>query len=207
MRITDRPELVFVGGDGCWLWDQNGTRYLDFVQGWAVNTFGHCPGVVTNALAAQSRTLITPGPGFYNAPALALARRITTHSSFDQVFFTNTGAEANEGAIKLARKWGHKHKGGAYEIDAIVDREHLPPGFGASGAIDPRLGKVENLTPELEKELGGLIAASLNGEHSYGNVALCRTDSGRRRRQCRDRPVPARSARAHARPRPADDRR
>jgi acetylornithine/N-succinyldiaminopimelate aminotransferase len=116
MRITDRPELMFVGGDGCWLWDQNGTRYLDFVQGWAVNTFGHCPGVVTNALAAQSRTLITPGPGFYNAPALALARRITTHSSFDQVFFTNTGAEANEGAIKLARKWGHKHKGGAYEI-------------------------------------------------------------------------------------------
>ena len=70
-------------------------------------------------------------------------------------------ASAHElGTIRVTARF---HKGGAYEIDAIVDREHLPPGFGASGAIDPRLGKIENLTPELERQLGGLIAASLNG--------------------------------------------
>ena len=70
-------------------------------------------------------------------------------------------AAAHElGTIRVTARF---HQGGAYEIDAIVDREHLPPGFGVSGAIDPRLGKIENLTPELERQLGGLIAASLNG--------------------------------------------
>jgi hypothetical protein len=77
------------------------------------------------------------------------------------LIFGAAAARAHElGTIRVIARF---HQGGAYEIDAIVDREHLPPGFGASGAIDPRLGKVENLTPELEKELGGLIAASLNG--------------------------------------------
>ena len=116
MEITSRPPLVFLRGEGSWLWDHDGKPYLDFVQGWAVNTFGHCPAFITDVLVRQSRTLITPGPGFSNAPAMELAQRIVDHSSFQRVFFTSSGAEANEGAIKLARKWGARAKGGAYEI-------------------------------------------------------------------------------------------
>ena len=124
MEITTRPPLVFVRGEGSWLWDHEGKRYLDFVQGWAVNCLGHCPEVITNALAEQSRKLITPSPAFYNEPSMQLARRIVEHSCFQRVFFTNSGAEANEGAIKLARKWGARTKGGAYEIITFEDSFH-----------------------------------------------------------------------------------
>ena len=116
MDITERPEIVFVKGEGSWLTDHTGKRYLDFVQGWAVTCLGHCAPAVTGALAAQARQLITPSPAFYNEPALRLAALLTRHSSFQRVFFTNSGAEANEGAIKLARKWGQKAKDGAFEI-------------------------------------------------------------------------------------------
>ena len=116
MDITERPEIVFVKGEGSWLTDHTGKRYLDFVQGWAVTCLGHCAPAVAGAVAAQARQLITPSPAFYNEPALRLAALLTRHSSFQRVFFTNSGAEANEGAIKLARKWGQKAKGGAFEI-------------------------------------------------------------------------------------------
>lgn len=124
MDITARPGTVFERGEGSWLWDTQGRRYLDFVQGWAVNTLGHAPAVIREALDAQSRLLLTPSPAFYNAPAIELARSLTQHSVFDQVFFTNSGAEANEGAIKLARKWGQLHKGGAHEIITYADGFH-----------------------------------------------------------------------------------
>ncbi len=116
MYVADRPEIVFTHGEGAWLYDNSGKRYLDFVQGWAVNSLGHCnPGMV-EALSAQARRLINPSPAFYNEPMVRLAALLTQHSCFDKVFFANSGAEANEGAIKLARKWGKRHKGGAYEI-------------------------------------------------------------------------------------------
>ena len=116
MDITERPEIVFVKGQGSWLTDHRGKRYLDFVQGWAVTCLGHCPRVVTETLSAQAGELITPSPAFYNEPSLRLAGLLARHSSFSRVFFTNSGAEANEGAIKLARKWGRRFKGGAFEI-------------------------------------------------------------------------------------------
>jgi acetylornithine/N-succinyldiaminopimelate aminotransferase len=116
MEITSRPPLVFVRGEGAWIWDHAGRRYLDFVQGWAVNALGHCPRAIADALAGQAAKLINPSPAFWNAPSARLARELVEHSCFDRVFFANSGAEANEGAIKLARKWGAKHRGGAYEI-------------------------------------------------------------------------------------------
>ncbi|MDY0013051.1 MAG: acetylornithine transaminase [Rhodocyclaceae bacterium] len=116
MTITQRPEIVFTRGEGSWLTDHTGKRYLDFVQGWAVNCLGHCPPQIRQALAAQADALINPSPAFYNAPSLELAALLTSHSCFDRVFFANTGAEANEGAIKLARKYGRMHRGGAYKI-------------------------------------------------------------------------------------------
>ncbi|NQV58947.1 MAG: aminotransferase class III-fold pyridoxal phosphate-dependent enzyme, partial [Alphaproteobacteria bacterium] len=68
MEITNRPGIVFNRGEGAWLWDSHGKRYLDFIQGWAVNCLGHCPTVVSDALAAQSRQLINCSPAYYNDP-------------------------------------------------------------------------------------------------------------------------------------------
>lgn len=116
MKITERPEVAMVRGAGAWLWDEQGRRYLDFVQGWAVNSLGHAPQVIQQALAEQSALLLSPSPAFHNTPQRALAAELTRHCALDRVFFCNSGAEANEGAIKLARKWGGLHRAGAFEI-------------------------------------------------------------------------------------------
>ena len=116
MWITQRPEVVFTKGEGSWLWDSQGKRYLDFIQGWAVNCLGHCPTAVTEALATQSRVLLNCSPAYFSAPLIDYAQALTAASGLDQVFFANSGGEANEGAIKLARKWGAMNKSGAYEI-------------------------------------------------------------------------------------------
>ena len=116
MEITARPEHVFVRGEGSFLWDDAGKRYLDFIQGWAVNCLGHSPPAIAEAISAQARRLITPSPAYYNDTSLKLAKALTDMSCFDRVFFANSGAEANEGAIKLARKYGALRKNGAYEI-------------------------------------------------------------------------------------------
>ena len=73
MEITSRPPLVFVRGEGSWIWDHAGRRYLDFVQGWAVNALGHSPRAITAALAEQAATLVNPSPAFWNAPSARLA--------------------------------------------------------------------------------------------------------------------------------------
>ena len=116
MFITKRPEIVFTSGQGSWLTDQTGKKYLDFLQGWAVNCLGHSNLGMIEALEIQAKKVINPSPAFYNEPMIRLADLLTANSSFNKVFFANSGAEANEGAIKLARKWGKLHKPGAYEI-------------------------------------------------------------------------------------------
>jgi len=121
MNIAERPPIVMVKGAGSWLWDRDGTRYLDFVQGWAVNCLGHSPRVVLDALAAQGAQLMNCSPAYYNEPMAKLATRLAEASGLDQVFLCNSGAEANEGAIKLARKWGARHRTGAFEI---ITMEH-----------------------------------------------------------------------------------
>lgn len=116
MPITQRPAPVMVRGEGSWLWDREGRRYLDFVQGWAVNCLGHCPEVVQRALAEQGARLINASPAYQTEPQAELARVLCKHAAMDHAFFGATGAEANEGAIKLARRWGSKHRNGAHEI-------------------------------------------------------------------------------------------
>jgi len=116
MFITKRPEVIMVEGKGSWITDNNGKRYLDFLQGWAVNCLGHSnPGIVS-ALNTQAKKLINSSPAFYNEPMIGLSNLLTGNSCFDKVFFASSGAEANEGAIKLARKWGQLNKNGAFEI-------------------------------------------------------------------------------------------
>ncbi|MCB1997969.1 MAG: aminotransferase class III-fold pyridoxal phosphate-dependent enzyme [Burkholderiaceae bacterium] len=116
MPVADRPEAMFTRGQGSWLFDSRGRSWLDLVQGWAVNTLGHAPPVITDALALQSRRLLQPGPGLYNDRAAALAERLAALAGLERAFFTSSGAEANEGAIKLARKFGQVHRGGAHQI-------------------------------------------------------------------------------------------
>jgi len=124
MEITNRPPLVFVEGRGSWLRDQSGKAYLDFIQGWAVNCLGHCPDAITNAITAQAGRLLNCSPSFYNEPMIRLAELIARHSGLHRTFFTNSGAEAIEGAIKLARKWGQKYRNGAYEIITMAHGFH-----------------------------------------------------------------------------------
>ena len=124
MKITERPSPVMVKGAGSWLWDRDGKRYLDFVQGWAVNALGHSPRVVLDALSAQASELINCSPAYYNEPMARLAGLLAEASGLDQVFLCNSGAEANEGAIKLARKWGSCHRDGAWEIITMQGSFH-----------------------------------------------------------------------------------
>lgn len=124
MPVTQRPDVIFVRGEGAYLFDAQGKRYLDWVQGWAVNCLGHAAPVIAHALAQQATTLINPSPAFYNVPSLELSDLLIRHSCLDQVFFANSGAEANEGAIKLARKWGELNKQGAFEIITFDNGYH-----------------------------------------------------------------------------------
>src|SRR5262252_780139 len=114
MFITQRPDVTFVRGEGSWLYDADGTAYLDFIQGWAVNSLGHSPGLIRDALAEQAARVINVSPAYYNEPMRRLADLLRRLSGLDRVFFTNSGAEANEGAIKLVRKWGSKQRDGAF---------------------------------------------------------------------------------------------
>ena len=124
MFITTRPEVTFVRGEGSWLFDTEGRKYLDFIQGWAVNSLGHASPVMRDALAAQAAKVINVSPAYYNEPVRKFAMRIAELSGMEKVFFTNSGAEANEGAIKLARKWGSLKKGSAYEILTFENAFH-----------------------------------------------------------------------------------
>lgn len=121
---TMRPNLVMEVGKGMYLWDTEGKKYLDFVGGWAVNSLGHCPNVIKEALINQGNTLINASPSFYNKPMIELAKILTDNSCFNKVFFASSGSEANEGAIKLARKYGAKFLNGAFEIITTVNSFH-----------------------------------------------------------------------------------
>jgi len=156
MDLTTRPPAVFVRGEGSFLWDANGKRYLDFVQGWAVNCLGHSPPEIAEALTAQAKLLLTPSPAFYNAPSLKLAKALVDYSCFDQVFFTNSGAEANEGAIKLARKYGALHRNGAYEVITFEGAFH-----GRTLATMSASGK-KAFEPLFEPKVSGFPKAQLN---------------------------------------------
>ena len=138
MEITKRPPIVFGEGHGSWLKDQDGKQYLDFIQGWAVNAFGHSPDFLVEAISSQARKLINCSPAFYNEMMIRFADLIVQYTGLDRVFFANSGAEANEGAVKLTRKWGQKYRGGAYEIITMDHAFH-----GRTLAMMSASGKAE----------------------------------------------------------------
>jgi acetylornithine/N-succinyldiaminopimelate aminotransferase len=124
MVTAKRPPVVMLEGQGSYLRDESGRVYLDFVQGWAVNCLGHAPKVIADAVTEQASRLLNSSPSFYTRPLIDLADLVTAQVEGTRVFFTNSGAEANEGAIKLARKWGQLHRAGAYEIITTKNAFH-----------------------------------------------------------------------------------
>jgi acetylornithine/N-succinyldiaminopimelate aminotransferase len=124
MPYVKRPAIVMVKGQGSVLWDENGKRYLDFLQGWAVNALGHAPVVVRDALTQQATQLLTASPAYHNRQELELSRRLCQISGLIHATFCSSGAEALETAIKLCRKWGQTHHRGAYEILSTNDAFH-----------------------------------------------------------------------------------
>ena len=127
MDITPRPPTVFVAGRGSWLTDSDGRRYLDFIQGWAVNCLGHSPAPILHALARQAEQLINCSPAFYNDAMIRLSDMLARLSFLHRVFLANSGAEANEGAIKLARKWGALQSATACKLPHQVRLTAAPP--------------------------------------------------------------------------------
>ena len=124
LRTANRVPVTLVRGKEAWVWDDQGRKYLDFVGGWAVNSLGHCPHVVVKALEKQAKTLIQASNQFYTIPQIELAQLLVENSCLDRVFFCNSGAEANEGATKLARRYGKLRLNGAYEVITTYSSFH-----------------------------------------------------------------------------------
>ncbi|MEA2639982.1 MAG: acetylornithine/N-succinyldiaminopimelate aminotransferase [Chloroflexota bacterium] len=124
MHTYGRYPIVAERGEGCRLWDVAGKRYLDFLGGLAVDSLGHAPAVVARALAEQAARLIQTSNLLYTEPQVELAEFLVARSPFDKVFFCNSGAEANEAALKLARKWGKQRRGGAYRTIVAENSFH-----------------------------------------------------------------------------------
>jgi len=124
MYNIKRPNIVVVRGEGCRVWDENGREYLDFMAGWAVNVLGHCHPALVRAIQQQAATLIHTSNQYYTIPQIELGRLLVKNSCLDKVFFCNSGAEANEGAVKLARKYGKVKKDGAYEVISTMKSFH-----------------------------------------------------------------------------------
>ena len=115
-QTVRRQPVVLVKGEGTRAWDADGKEYLDFVAGWAVNQLGHCHPAVTKAIADQAATLMQVSNQFYSVPQLQLAETLVGNSALDLVFFGNSGAEANEGAVKLDGGGRHLLTGSAQDL-------------------------------------------------------------------------------------------
>jgi acetylornithine/N-succinyldiaminopimelate aminotransferase len=180
MTVVRRPPVVMQRGQGSYLWDETGRRYLDFLQGWAVNSLGHCAPEVQAALAEQSSLLVTPSPAFHNRPAIELGRVLAKLTGAAQVALFNSGAEANETAIKLARKWGRRYKGGAFGVVSAANGFHgrtlaamaasgkpgwealfppYPPGF-----VKVPFGDLEAMEAAIDADTVALMVEPIQGE-------------------------------------------
>jgi predicted acetylornithine/succinylornithine family transaminase len=137
-----RLGVTLVRGEGAKVWDEAGREYLDFIGGWAACSLGHCHPVIVEALREQSSRLILASLDVYTTPQIELAELLISTSGLAKVFVCNSGAEANEGAVKLARKYGKLHLGGAYEVISTLKSFH-----GRTLAMVAATGKPEYQAP------------------------------------------------------------
>jgi acetylornithine/N-succinyldiaminopimelate aminotransferase len=182
-----RYPIALVRGKGTRVWDADGKEYLDFLAGIAVNSLGHCHPAVVRAIQQQARKLLHVSNLYHIQAQSELARELCRNSFADRVFFCNSGAEANEAAFKLARRYGGEHLGGKYEILSAQNSFHgrtlatltatgqekvragydpLPAGFrqipfndlgAVEEAVDPQ--KTAGIIVEPIQAEGGVIAA------------------------------------------------
>ena len=124
MFVARRQPVVLVRGQGTRVWDANGKEYLDFVAGWGADSLGHCHPTVTQAIEEQAGKIVQTSNQFYSMPQLLLAQLLVENSCLDKVFFGNSGAEAVEGSVKLARKYGKQNRDGAYEVITALNSFH-----------------------------------------------------------------------------------
>ena len=149
MQISPRTPLTLVRGKGARVWDDAGKEYLDFVAGWAVNSLGHCHPAVVEAVTKQVNTLIQTSNQFYTIPQLQLAQLLVEHSCLDRVYICNSGAEADEGAVKLARRYGSLKLNGAYEVITALNSFH-----GRTLAMTAATGQEKFQKPYLPLPIG-----------------------------------------------------
>jgi len=180
LRTGTRVPVTLVRGKGALAWDDHNREYLDFVAGWAVNSLGHCPSVVVEALEKQAKTLIQASNQFYTIPQIELARLLVENSCLDRVYFCNSGAEANEGAVKLARRYGKLRLNGAYKVITTYSSFHgrtlamtaatgqskfqepyipLPSGF-----VNVDYNSVEAIKQATDEQTCGVILEPIQGE-------------------------------------------
>jgi acetylornithine/N-succinyldiaminopimelate aminotransferase len=176
-----RYPIALVRGKGVRVWDADGKEYLDFLAGIAVNSLGHCHPALVRAIQQQSRKLLHVSNLYHILPQSELAQELCRHSFADRVFFCNSGAEANEAAIKLARRYGAEHLGGKYEILSAHNSFHgrtlatltatgqekvragydpLPPGFRQIPFNDLRAAE-EAID---EQKTAGILVEPIQGE-------------------------------------------
>jgi acetylornithine/N-succinyldiaminopimelate aminotransferase len=156
MRTYRRAPVEFVRGEGAWLWDSEGREYLDFLTGISVCSVGHCHPAVVEAVREQAGRLMHVSNLFYTEPMVRLAERLSESSLGGRVFFSNSGAEANECAIKIARKHAHRRGIEAPEIVSF-ERDFHGRTYGALAAT-PKLAENEALGPMLP----GFLSVPLN---------------------------------------------
>jgi acetylornithine/N-succinyldiaminopimelate aminotransferase len=155
MQTIVRVPVTLVRGEGARVWDDKGREYLDFVCGLAVNCLGHCHPVVIDAVAEQARTLIQTSLWYYTMPMLRLAELLVKNSCLDRVFICNSGLEANEGAVKLARRYGHLKLNGAYEVITTMSSFH-----GRSLAMTAASGNIGMQKPYTPLPVGFINVAN-----------------------------------------------
>ncbi len=168
MNTSKRLPVTLVWGEGARVWDDRGKAYLDFVGGWAVNVLGHAHPEIVAAVSGQGRTLIHTSNQFYTVPQIRLAEFLVQNSCFDKVFFCNSGAEANEGAVKLARRYGRLHLNGAYEVITAMNSFH-----GRTLAMVAATGQ-----PKLQEPYTPLPEGFVNVE--YDNIVAIKNAVGRK---------------------------
>jgi len=189
MHAANRYPMVIEKGEGTKLWDTNGNEYLDFTSGWAVNNIGHSNQVVADAIEQQSKTLLQTSNVFYTIPQLKLAEILIENSVLDKIFICNSGAEANEGAIKLARKWGKINKNGASKILTAYNSFHGRTISTLAATGQPKyhetfmpvtegfdyfeLNNIDSLKEKIDDETVGIMIEVVQGE---GGVNICSQD-------------------------------
>ncbi len=159
MGTPKRVPGVYVKGKGARLWDENGKQYLDFVAGWAVDSLGHCHPAVVKAVTEQVQTLIQTSNQFYTIPQIQLAELLAENSCLNKAYFCNSGAEAAEGAVKLARRYGKLKLKGAYEVITALNSFH-----GRTLAMTAATGQAKFQEPYLPMPIGFINVAFNNIE-------------------------------------------